>query len=180
MPSDSFAKNTKGVAGVHLVVAQLSLKGYVALPTTRNLKSVDIVAFNEKLNRFAFIQVKTTDTPKRGWPCHKIRKEDGWEVDLRHALDLGERFFYVFVSLPTASQPQPAYYVVPSAEVAEMIACRAKQWLNGKPDRKAEGQLCVWEYGGPQKAEVIAKYEDKWEFLGLDDSTPTAAVVRAG
>ena len=56
MPSDSFAKNTKGAAGVHLVVAQLSLKGYVALPTTRNLKSVDIVAFNEALDRFAFIR----------------------------------------------------------------------------------------------------------------------------
>jgi len=27
----------------------------VALPTTRNLKSVDVVAFNEKLSQFAFI-----------------------------------------------------------------------------------------------------------------------------
>jgi hypothetical protein len=179
MPSDSFAKNTKGAAGVHLVVAQLSLKGYVALATTRNLKSVDIVAFNEALNRFAFIQVKTTDKPKGGWPCHTIRKEDSWEVDLRRALDRGERFFYVFVSLPTVSQPQPAYYVVPSAEVAEMIACDVKRYLS-KPGRKAERQLCVWKYGGGPRPEVIAKYQNKWEFLGLDDSTRTPAVIRAG
>jgi len=179
MPSDSFAKNTKGAAGVHLVVAQLSLEGYVALPTTRNLKSVDIVAFNEALDRFAFIQVKTTDKPKGGWPCHTIRKEDGWEVDLRRALDLGERFFYVFVSLPTVSQPQPAYYIVPSAEVAEMLAFDVKQWLNGKPGRKAERQLCAWEPRGP-RPEVIEKYQKKWEFLGLDDSKRTPAVIRAG
>jgi hypothetical protein len=38
MPSDSFAKNTKGAAGVHLVVAQLSLEGYVALPAAPHLK----------------------------------------------------------------------------------------------------------------------------------------------
>ncbi len=68
MPSDndSFAKNTKGIAGVHLVVAQLSLKGYVALPTTRNLKSVDIVVFDKDLIHFTFLQVKSTDKPKSG------------------------------------------------------------------------------------------------------------------
>ncbi len=37
-------KNLKGIAGVHFVVAQLSLKGLVVLPTTRNLKSFDVVA----------------------------------------------------------------------------------------------------------------------------------------
>jgi hypothetical protein len=95
MPSDSFSKNIKGVAGVHLVVAQLSLKGYVALPTTRNLKSVDIVAFNEALDRFAFIQVKATEKPKDGWPVHTIRKEEGWEQDVRRALARSDKFFYV-------------------------------------------------------------------------------------
>jgi hypothetical protein len=83
MKSTSFQKNAKGAAGVHFVVAELSMRGYVALPTTRNLKSVDVVAFNEHLNRFAFIQVKSTDKPKGGWPVHSIKKEDGWESDIR-------------------------------------------------------------------------------------------------
>jgi hypothetical protein len=48
-----------------------------------NLKSVDIVAFNEALDRFAFIQVKATDTLKGRWPVYAIRKEEGWEQEVR-------------------------------------------------------------------------------------------------
>ena len=107
MSSGNFVKGTKGVAGVHLVVAELSLMNCVALPTTRNLKSVDVVAFNEELTQFAFIQVKSTDKPKGGWVVHRIRKEDGWEEDVRTALSRGERFFYVFVALPNRSQDRP-------------------------------------------------------------------------
>jgi hypothetical protein len=161
MPSDSFGKNTKGAAGVHLVVAQLSLHGCVALPTTRNLKSVDIVAFNEALDRFAFVQVKTTDRPKGGWPVHTIRKDDGWESDVRRAIARSDRFFYVFVSLPTLRQSQPEYYVVPSADVAETTVCVLTAWLSGKPGRKPERQLCAL------RVEHISKYRDKWDLLGL-------------
>lgn len=168
MPSGSFAKNTKGVAGVHLVVAQLSLMDHVALPTTRNLKSVDVVAFNEDLSRFAFIQVKSTDKPKSGWIVHKVRKEDGWEQDARQALSLGPRFFYVFVSLPSSPQDPdpPAYYIVPPADVAKMIIDDMRRYLAGKPGRKAEGAPCAWGYGGLSQ-EVIGKYRNKWEILGL-------------
>jgi hypothetical protein len=166
MSSSNFAKNMKGAAGVHLVVAQLSLRGYVALPTTRNLKSVDIVAFSEELSQFAFLQVKSTDKPKGGWPVHTVRQEEGWEGDVRQALALGDRFFYVFVSLPNPSQVEPAYYVVPSGDVANMIIDAMHRWLAGQPHRKAERQLCAWEYGGP-RPEVIEKYRDKWDILNL-------------
>ena len=91
MPSNQFAKGLKGAAGVHLVVAELSIRGYVALPTTRNLKSVDIVAFNERLDQFAFIQVKTTDKPKAGWLVgHTIADPGGWEQGVRTALSIGD------------------------------------------------------------------------------------------
>jgi len=89
MPSSSFEKNAKGAAGVHLVVAQLSLKGYVALPTTRNLKSVDVVAFNEKLSQFAFIQVKSTDKPMSGWPVHTVQRDAGWDQRCPEGIGLG-------------------------------------------------------------------------------------------
>ncbi len=45
MPAKSLDKSLKGAAGVHFVVAQLSLRGFVALPTIRNLKAFDVVAF---------------------------------------------------------------------------------------------------------------------------------------
>jgi hypothetical protein len=168
MPSSSFAKNTKGAAGVHLVVAQLSLRGYVALPTTRNLKSVDIVAFNERLSRFAFIQVKSTDKPKGGWLVHRTRRHEEWEQDVRQALSLGARFFYVFVLLPNRSQTEPVYYVVPSKHVAQMIIDDMKSALALHPDLRPEGQPCAW---GPKglRPEVAEKYQDKWEDLKLDE-----------
>jgi hypothetical protein len=164
MPSGSFAKSTKGAAGVHLVVAQLSLKGYVALPTTRNLKSVDVVAFNEKLSQFAFIQVKSTDKPKSGWPVHTVQRQEGWDQDVRKALDLGERFFYVFVTLPNRNQQEPVYYIVPSKNVADMVIADLKKWLATHPNGNSAGQLLVWGYGGlpPQ---VTDKYQNRWELL---------------
>ena len=147
MPSSGFAKSMKGAAGVHLVTAQLSLKGYVALPTTRNLKSVDIVAFSEDLKKHAFIQVKSTDKPKGGWPVHNSRDEHNWEDEIHSAISLGDNFFYVFVSLPTPSQDQPAFYVVPSEDVAAMTIEDLKRWLAGAPERRAGHQVVAWGYG---------------------------------
>jgi len=113
MPTGNFGKHAKGVAGVHLVLAQLSLRGHVALPTTRNLRSVDIVAFDQQFSQFAFIQVKSTDNPKGGWPVHTIRKSEGWEEDVRRVLSLGPQFFYVFVSLPSRSEVAPSSRMTP-------------------------------------------------------------------
>jgi hypothetical protein len=168
MASGSFAKHAKGTAGVHWVVSQLSLRGYVALPTTRNLKGVDVVAFNEKLSRFAFIQVKSTDKPKGGWPVYTVRKEDGWEEDVRQSLVLGRQFFYVFVSLPSSQQAHPVCYVLPGAVVARMTIDGMRNWLAGNPSRRAARQLCAWQYGG-LSPKVVRKYQDKWELLKLDE-----------
>ena len=168
MPPSSFAKNMKGVAGVHLVTAQLSLRGYVALPTTRNLKSVDVVAFNENLTQHAFIQVKSTDKPKGGWPVHTSHDEQNWEEEIR-AIGLGDHFFYVFGSLPTPSQDQPAFYVAPSKDVAAMIIEDMKRWLSGAPERRAGHQLLAWAYG-QREPEKLEKYLSKWESLKLGES----------
>ena len=153
MGSGNFAKGVKGAAGVHLVVAQLSLRGCVALPTTRNVKAVDVVAFNESL-RSAFMQVKSTDKPHQGWPVYTVKSEEGWEKEVREAISLGDRFFYVFVSLPSSSEVQPEYYVVPSADVAQMVVDGMKGWLASKAGRKAERQLCAL------RPDVLEKYTD--------------------
>jgi len=88
-------------------------------------------------------------------------------LDVRRALARSSQFFYVCVALPTKMQPVPAFYIVPSEDVAEMIICGTRKWLQGKAGRKAERQLFAWEYGGPH-AEIVAKYQNKWELLALD------------
>jgi len=167
-----FIKNTKGAAGVHLVVAELSLRGYIALPTTRNLKAVDIVAFNNKLSRFAFIQVKSTDQPRSGWPVYTIKNADNWEKEIRDALFLGERFFYVFVVLPSKTQSEPVYYIVPSADVAEMLINKTREYLREHPSVGVARQLVAWGYGG-LRPEEDKRYRNKWELLGLDETEPS-------
>jgi len=46
-----------GIAGVHFVVAELSRRGWIALPTIRNTRGIDVLASKGK--RFVEIQVKT-------------------------------------------------------------------------------------------------------------------------
>jgi hypothetical protein len=48
-----------GTTGVYFVAAELSLRNYTALVTTRNTKAIDILAFNDNTFRSVGIQVKT-------------------------------------------------------------------------------------------------------------------------
>jgi hypothetical protein len=164
MPVRSIDKNLKGVAGVHLVVSHLCLKGFVALPTTRNLKSFDVVASLPDLSKTVFLQIKSTDKPKGGWPVYKIPKDAGemWQEMVREYVARGDNFFYVFVELPTKKKPEPAYYVVPSKEVAKMLIRLTKDSYGR--NLRANGQLLCWGYGGLEP-ETIDKYKNKWELL---------------
>ncbi|WP_439587666.1 hypothetical protein [Hydrogenophaga sp.] len=49
-----------GIAGVHHVVSELSRRGFVALPTTKNLAAFDILASNLDGTRHFNIQVKAS------------------------------------------------------------------------------------------------------------------------
>ena len=136
------------------------------MPTTRNLKSVDIVAFDEGLSEFAFIQVKSTDRPKAGWPVHTVRESEDWQEEVKAALSLGSRFFYIFVALPSRSQPEPRFYVVPSAKVARMVVADFTLYLQEHPRSKAKGQLLAWCFGGVPKP-VEEEFAARWDLLGI-------------
>ena len=65
-----------GIAGVHYVVAELSLRGMIALPTTRNTNAYDIVVITQRGDMHANIQVKTSSKRTTFWlmpPIEKIR-----------------------------------------------------------------------------------------------------------
>lgn len=49
-----------GIAGVHYVVAELSRRGLVALPTVRNTAAYDILVANQQGTRHANVQVKAS------------------------------------------------------------------------------------------------------------------------
>ena len=52
-----------GNAGMYYVCYRLSLLGWNAMPTSRNAKGVDIVAYSPDGNAFVGIQVKTLSSP---------------------------------------------------------------------------------------------------------------------
>lgn len=159
-------RNLKGIAGVHFVVAELSLRGFVALPTTRNLKSFDVVACLPELLESVFIQVKSTDKPKNGWPVYTIPKgpNKSWQKELKERVFIGSNFFYIFVELPNERRLKPSFYIVPSKDVANSLIENMKGYLEYNKTLKVGGQLLAWGYGGlPPK--MNEKYHNKWELL---------------
>jgi hypothetical protein len=100
MPTSSSAQNIlTGIAGVHFIVSELSLRGLIALPTIRNTAGIDIVVTNAAGTWQANLQVKTSKNKVNFWPIGKHyedwRGENCWygfarylESDLRFELFL--------------------------------------------------------------------------------------------
>ncbi|MBN2594523.1 MAG: hypothetical protein JXA81_13525 [Sedimentisphaerales bacterium] len=61
-------KTLVGAAGVHTVVAELSLRGLIALPTIRNTAGVDVIVSNRTGTWHANLQVKTSRSRVAFWP----------------------------------------------------------------------------------------------------------------
>lgn len=57
-----------GVAGVHFVVSQLTLRGLIALPTTRNTAGIDVLVSEPDGRSQAVLQVKTSQRKVGYWP----------------------------------------------------------------------------------------------------------------
>ena len=75
MPSPVPTSNALiGIAGVHYVAAELSRRGMVALPTTRNTAAYDIVVVTQAGDRHANIQVKASSTRVSFFPMPPAEK----------------------------------------------------------------------------------------------------------
>ena len=75
-----------GAAGVHTVVAELSLRGLIALPTIRNTAGVDVIVANKAGTSHANLRVKTSRSRVTFWP-----------IGARYADWIGPNNFYVFL-----------------------------------------------------------------------------------
>jgi len=162
----SISKGTKGAAGVNFVAAELSMLGKAALPTTRNVKGPDIVVFDPETLKSAFIQVKSTDKPKNGWPVYTVGDDPtDWETEFRRTVVRGKNYFYVFVALPLDEQSRPHFYVVPSEKVADSIIADTKAYLQKHPGPAR--QMLVWAFFD-KSGELKAKYLNRWGLLKLE------------
>jgi len=63
-----------GIAGVHFVASELTLRGLIALPTIRNTAGIDILVSEPDGSGQANLQVKTSLKKVTFWPTSKPEK----------------------------------------------------------------------------------------------------------
>jgi hypothetical protein len=88
-----------GIAGVHFVVSELTLRGLIALPTIRNTSGIDILVSEPDASVQAVLQVKTSLKKVTFWPTSHpdrcIKGPNSFYVFLRYLKD--ERRFEAFL-----------------------------------------------------------------------------------
>ena len=116
-----------GAAGVFHVAAELSMAGWVALPSIRNVKGADILIADPDGKRFAFIQVKTSKSKVTFWPIGEgARKWKGSKCYYAFVRRAGDRF-EVFL--------EKAAVVAREADAADRLTLKRglKQWALAWP-----------------------------------------------
>lgn len=134
-----------GITGVHHVVSELSRRGLIALPTTRNIAAYDVVVATLDGRKHANIQVKTSLKRVTFFPMppsDRVRagardwyvllrwlpgggRFEGFMLSGRHALlevRRGEQFQTKRIARGTRKKTFPSIYVGPKVEG------RANRW----------------------------------------------------
>jgi hypothetical protein len=104
-----------GAAGVHMVVAELSLRGLIALPTIRNTAGVDVIVSNRTATWHANLQVKTSRSRVTFWP-----------IGAKYTEWVGTNNFYVFLRFHPKLR-QFEIFLESSGKVAENCAAGVKR-----------------------------------------------------
>ena len=144
-----------GIAGEYFVAAELTRRGYVTSLTSKNTKTMDLLASDKGGYRQVALQVKTCDNPKQ----NKWKMSDS--VEKTDATNL----FFVFVNMNGGNEP--SYYVVPSKYVAYRVRQDYENWLNtpGKNGHvRQETTMRTFEFLDETECD---QYRDAWHLLGL-------------
>lgn len=118
-----------GNIGLYYVYYQLSLKGWNVMPTARNARGIDIIAYNETGSKFVGIQVKT------------LTKKDA--VPLGNSLNKIMGDFWIIVNNIAADKPN-IFILLPS-EVKKYASSSGKDnnvsyWLSAREYCKDESR----------------------------------------
>lgn len=127
-----------GNTGMYYVCYQLSRMGWNVMPTARNARGVDVIAYNLDNGKYCGIQVKTLSRRN--------------PVPLGNDLDkiLGD--FWVVVILPKQeSSDSPVIYVLTPEEVHDLSEKRTNK----------NGEISYWLH--PGRYYEKPEYEEKWD-----------------
>ena len=114
-------KSLVGATGVFYVAAELSRRGWIAMPTIRNTKGVDVIISKEK--RALNIQVKTNSYGQVKFPMSKENETPTNDL------------YYIFVVLKSTEE-RPDFYISESNFIAEYLEKTHRLWTTLDPKIK--------------------------------------------
>jgi hypothetical protein len=133
-----------GVAGVHFVASELTLRGLIALPTIRNTAGIDILVSEPDGSGQASLQVKTS-----------LKKVDFWPTSRPERCLRGQCSFYVFLRFLLERNRFEAFL-----ESGDNVAKQVKENLE---DYKERGRKEFTYWALPSSDSEIQRLREKWE-----------------
>lgn len=143
-----------GMAGVYHVACELSRRGYIALPTNRNVAGFDIVVSDQKGLNQTILQVKTLQSKARYWPINRTVPD--YMIRSRRA-------FYVFVYLDK-KQDRYLSFIASPRDVANQIKGYVKDFYKGHSKRQKPNN---WTYGWWLPKGKEKHYLNRWDRLRI-------------
>ena len=129
-----------GMAGVYLVAAELSKRGFIASPTSRSAQGADLLVTDTECKRSYAVQVKTNATTFKFWLLSKIAQTFQ-----------SKTLIYALVNLRKGTTE---YYLVPSSYVARHIRI-------SKPSKTSKS---IW-YSIHIDDMMEKKFRDNWSIF---------------
>jgi hypothetical protein len=139
-----------GSAGVHHVVSELSRRGIIALPTTRNTPAYDVLASSLDGRRHANIQVKTS-----------LKRVNFFPMPPSASVRCGDQDYYVFLRWLRSESRFEGFMLTgrqARAEVRRGVRFQKKRIL-----AKTRKKLFPSVYVGRKVRRRADKWRERWE-----------------
>ena len=146
-----------GNAGVHFVCMELSLRGLIAIPTTRNTAGIDVLASTPDGAHTASIQVKTSQTKVGFWPTPQAT-----------AITDSEGVWFVFLRWITAETRFEAFIAS-----ASLVKSHVQAHTDAVAARGGNTSFPVWNLPKGDAAEAL---RDAWR-IWSPDGVPRARLI---
>lgn len=160
------SSNSLALAGEYLVLAQLSLRGYIASLTLGNTKSVDILLSNENTGRLFRVEVKTTSNgPTK---LKQFGSNIEWKMREKHESISDENLYYCFVQIENFDFSKLRFFVVPSSEVAKFVEEDDRYYHSAyhkKPVKHTDMRIFRIRLDGQSRGLPPEKYENRWDLF---------------
>lgn len=140
-----------GNSGEYFVAGELERRGFTVAVPMSNVKDFDLLAIERDTHQQIAIQVKTTSYKQKKWTLSK-----------KNETLVGDKIFYVFVSLNELDVPE--YHIVPSKIVANRIRTYHQNWLNTpgkKGQQRNDTNIRVFH-------DSEDTFLDKWDLLSIE------------